>query len=191
MILLTAFDAFGPKGAVTGINASAVVLDRVMVLRPGRFHPAVLAAGDEGLTAYRALLQDGSWTGLLAMGETGGIRSDHVVLEQFASVVNNPGLLPPMPWNGTEQSLFAAQATAPRKGDVRSAGAFWCNRIYLEAMSWARGHGNRPVAFVHIPAVIGKSLPLYGRRVHGLYDHYAQEVLAILEQMESKANPEA
>jgi hypothetical protein len=41
-----------------------------------------------------------------------------------------------------------------------------------------------PVAFVHVPALIGESLPLYGRHVAALYKRFTGEVLAILDQME-------
>ena len=64
---------------------------------------------------------------------------------------------------------------------------YWCNRIHLEALRWARGRGPVPVAFVHVPAVIGESLPLYGRRVAALYERFTNEVLAILDQMEAAA----
>jgi hypothetical protein len=63
-------------------------------------------------------------------------------------------------------------------------GSYWCNRIYLEALRWANEKGSVPVAFVHVPALIGESLPLYGRHVAALYKRFTGEVLAILDQME-------
>ena len=187
MVLLTAFAPFGPKGTITGTNASEVVLDQIMASPPKGLQSAVLTTGEAGLISYRKLLMDGEWTGLLAMGETGGITSDHIVLERFASVVNSPGLLPPIPWTGTEESLLAWEATADKKGGTRSAGAYWCNRLYLEALTRAEDNGNVPAALVHVPAVLGASLPIYGKRVAPLYERNACEVRAILHQMEATA----
>ena len=187
VILLTAFAPFGPKGYVTGTNASQVVLDRVVAKAPGPLRTAILLAGKAGLDAYRGLLQEGGWTGLLAMGETGGIASGHVVLERVANIQNSPGLLPPNPWTGTEPSLFAATAASARQGGRYSIGGYFCNQVYLEALVWAKQHNGVPAAFVHVPAVPGEALPIYGKHVTALYDHYADEVIAILRQMAAKA----
>jgi pyrrolidone-carboxylate peptidase len=187
VILLTAFAPFGPKGLVTGTNASQVVLDRVAAKAPGRFRTAILPARQAGLDSYRGLLQEGGWSGLLSMGETGGIGSGHVVLERVANIQNSPGLLPPMPWTGTEPSLFAGTAESARQGGRYSIGGYFCNQVYLEALTWAKQHNGVPVAFVHVPAVLGESFPIYGKRVTTLYEHYTDEVMAILRQMEAKA----
>ena len=187
MILLTAFAPFGPKGFLSGTNASEIVLHRVMALAPKRYHTAVLAAGKAGLATYRDLLRMGGWTGLLAMGESGNISSSHVVLEPFANVRASPGLLPPTPWTGSEESMFVSTAEAAKKGSRQSIGAYWCNQIYLEALTWAKAHGSVPAAFVHVPAVLGASIPVYKGRVSALYDRYAAEVIDILKQMEARS----
>lgn len=121
------------------------------------------------------------------MGETGGIASGHVVLERVANIQNSPGLLPPNPWTGTEPSLFAATAASARQGGRYSIGGYFCNQVYLEALVWAKQHNGVPAAFVHVPAVPGEALPIYGKHVTALYDHYADEVIAILRQMAAKA----
>jgi hypothetical protein len=105
MILITAFQPFGPKGRLLGTNASLEVLRRVDATRPGRYVTDVLAVGEEGLAAYRRLLSERAWTGLLPMGESGMIRSDHVVLEPLANIVERPGFVWPGRAAGTEPSI--------------------------------------------------------------------------------------
>ena len=85
---------------------------------------------------------------------------------------------------GTEPSVFAMEAEAPKRGGKASMDTYWCNRVHLEALRWASGKGSTPVAFLHVPALIGESLPLYGRHVAALYERFTGEVLAILDQME-------
>ncbi|WP_424134837.1 hypothetical protein [Roseomonas chloroacetimidivorans] len=183
MILLTGFAPFGPKGWLAGTNASQEVLNRVLAQRPKRYHGALLQVGDEGLKAFRALLASQRWSGVFAMGE-GGLTSEHVILEPFANAIERPGLVPAGWFNRVEESSFALGAKAEKVGNPGSMGGYWCNRIHLEALRWARQQGGVPVAFAHIPPVLGEALPGYARRVRSLYERYTGEVFRLLDQME-------
>ena len=181
MILLTAFRPFGPKGWVTGTNASAVVLEGILTDRPDCYGSEILPTDAGCLPALGAALDRAAWTGVLAMGETGAIGSEHVVLEPFANVMARPSI-----WTFGRERMeagFAATADALALGGG-SMGGYWCNMVHLEILRWSQAHAGAPAAFVHIPAVLGEALPLYGERVRGLYARYVEEVCGLLDQME-------
>ena len=187
MILLTAFEPFGLKGWATGTNASQVVQSRILGASPGRYGSVVLPLGEACLGRLREALAGQPWTGVLALGESGGITSEHVVLEPFANDIARPAVWKLPVFSGQVASAFATDAKAPKRGGAGSMGAYWCNRVHLEALAWSRGRANAPVAFVHVPAVIGAALPVYGDHVEALYRRYAAEVQAILDQMQARA----
>ena len=124
---------------------------------------------------------------MLALGELGGITSEHVVLEPFANDIARPAVWKLPVFSGQVASAFATDAKAPSG----AAPARWAPTGATGSISrrWpgVRGRADAPVAFVHVPAVIGAALPVYGDHVEALYRRYTAEVQAILDQMQARA----
>ena len=185
MILLAAFKPFGPKRFLTGTNASAELLALLLEQQSGRFGSVLMDVGPPALEQFRHALAERRWSGVFVMGESGMIASSHLVLEPEANVIEHATSRPVLPFDRTVTSAFAARAQAAKRGSSASMGAFWCNRVHLEALTWSENNGGVPVAFVHVPAVFGTSVPGYGWHVKQLFLRYADEASALLAQMPS------
>lgn len=154
MILVTAFEPFGFwRGTVLRRNASLEVMahlarrDWGMDVRYMR-----LEVSNEGIGRLRAALADLRPAGLLAMGESGRLPGDHVVLEPFA---DRDLLVPETDIATPDRLLSSFAARQGMRPEDSGIGAYYCNAAYWFGLRWAAQTGEPPVGFVHVP-VAGK-----------------------------------
>ena len=132
----------------------------------------VLAVADEGEQQLMEALEVLDPVGLVSMGEHGRLPHEAVNLEPFAvdAPVCRGG-------DGSRyraiDSPFAARYAAEcGRGLISEIGTYYCNRIYRAGLRWAAGHGQRPVAFLHVP--------VFGRRAR--HAEQAAEVISAVKR---------
>ena len=163
-VLLTAFQPFGAKGALSGNNISKQVCDVLAKEQGGRVNYVVLDVGETGESQLADALAMNP-RGVLLSGEDTSMIGPQVRIEPKAYDpaqqlnLTIPKLVPwgvlslRLPGASSLSSDFAEEAVAAAGGRKvafqTGIGTFWCNRIYYRALQWGDPR-SRPVLFVHL-----------------------------------------
>ena len=161
-LLITAFEPFGERDR----NASREVLAAIRARHGNRFSYAVLPVSDDGERRLRALLADGRYDGVIALGEDVRLPGRTIHVEPYA--VDAPlskEIRPARPSERVPAPAAVAAARATGLPLVSGIGLYYCNRVYLHAL-----RTERPAVFLHVP-------------VHGDRATHVRQVLAVADAL--------
>lgn len=168
-ILVTAFSPFGLRGLFTKRNASRQVL-RLLKTRYGeKYEYLVLPVDSKCETLLGDTLRSADPAGILSMGELLTLPPGHVRLEPAAVLAPGVSVWPRLGRYETVASPWAQSCEDSSLPETTGIGLYYCNRVYLTALSWANAK-NRPAAFLHIP-------------VAGSRERHLEQVMGKLEAM--------
>ena len=151
MILVTAFEPFGfVRGRLLRRNASLEVMARLQArLGEDDVRFMRLEVGNAGIARLKAALAEFKPAALLAMGESGRLPGDRVVLEPFA---DHCQLVPDDDPSGPDRLFSPFAASLGARPEDSGIGAYYCNAAYWAGLRWAETQAETPpVAFIHVP----------------------------------------
>lgn len=154
-ILITSFEPFGLISRLRRKNQSKVVLNLLAEESSKNLDGsngvqyvfATLPVGMRSGKKLQEIIDKEKPDGILSMGEDLSVNPwGSGIVEPYA----NRGI-PFTPWHKKIRSDFVANM--PGKKSRGLMGYTECNQVYKTGLEWAKKNGNKPVAFIHVPAL--------------------------------------